>query len=190
MRSSTPPQGVFTYLVDNLGVRDVQFEELIALDADYLRQQRSVVCVFFGSCLRPRGEVAVCLFVGLSVCLILGGSARYLPSPFSAAVVGGWYLVLVLVRADGAGMSVVRRASWEAKRAVSVCLCVYGSLTSHEKIAPYTASSSYSATPRARKGATTRLRTAASTTTPASGSSSPPRRFRTLAAPRRSCRFC
>ena len=33
-------QGVFTYLIDNLGVKDVQFEELIALDADTLRQQR------------------------------------------------------------------------------------------------------------------------------------------------------
>ena len=35
-------KGVFTYLVDNLGVKDVQFEELVALDADYLRQQRCV----------------------------------------------------------------------------------------------------------------------------------------------------
>ena len=33
-------QGVFTYLIDNLGVKDVQFEELISLDADTLRQQR------------------------------------------------------------------------------------------------------------------------------------------------------
>ena len=32
-------QGVFTYLLTNLGVRDVQFEELISLDADLLRQQ-------------------------------------------------------------------------------------------------------------------------------------------------------
>lgn len=32
-------QGVFTYLVDNLGVKNVQFEELIALDADFLKQQ-------------------------------------------------------------------------------------------------------------------------------------------------------
>ena len=31
-------QGVFTFLLNNLGVKDVQFEELIALDADYLRQ--------------------------------------------------------------------------------------------------------------------------------------------------------
>ncbi|SLM33855.1 ubiquitin carboxyl-terminal hydrolase 2 protein [Lasallia pustulata] len=39
--------GVFTYLVDNLGVKDVQFEELIALDADYLRQLSPVYGVIF-----------------------------------------------------------------------------------------------------------------------------------------------
>ncbi|MCJ1475460.1 hypothetical protein MMC13_004122 [Lambiella insularis] len=39
--------GVFTYLVDNLGVKDVQFEELIALDADYLKQQSPVYGVIF-----------------------------------------------------------------------------------------------------------------------------------------------
>jgi len=39
--------GVFTYLVDNLGVKDVQFEELIALDADFLRQQSPVYGVIF-----------------------------------------------------------------------------------------------------------------------------------------------
>lgn len=33
-------QGVFTYLLDNLGVKDVQFEELVALDADFLKQLR------------------------------------------------------------------------------------------------------------------------------------------------------
>ena len=33
-------QGVFTYLIDNLGVKDVQFEEIISLDADTLKQQR------------------------------------------------------------------------------------------------------------------------------------------------------
>lgn len=36
-------QGVFTYLVDSLGVKNVQFEELIALDADYLKEQRYVI---------------------------------------------------------------------------------------------------------------------------------------------------
>ncbi|MCJ1294668.1 hypothetical protein MMC34_006226 [Xylographa carneopallida] len=39
--------GVFTYLVDNLGVKDVQFEELIALDAVYLQQQSPVYGVIF-----------------------------------------------------------------------------------------------------------------------------------------------
>lgn len=39
--------GVFTYLVDNLGVKNVQFEELIALDADYLGEQRPVYGVIF-----------------------------------------------------------------------------------------------------------------------------------------------
>lgn len=33
-------QGVFTFLVNGLGVQDVQFEELVALDGGYLRQQR------------------------------------------------------------------------------------------------------------------------------------------------------
>jgi len=36
-------QGVFTYLIDNLGAKDVQFEELISLDSESLRQQRYVV---------------------------------------------------------------------------------------------------------------------------------------------------
>lgn len=35
-------QGVFTYLVENLGVKNVQFEEMIALDSDYLGRQTSV----------------------------------------------------------------------------------------------------------------------------------------------------
>ncbi|KAI9783348.1 MAG: hypothetical protein M1839_003882 [Geoglossum umbratile] len=39
--------GVFTYLVENLGVKDVQFEELIALDANFLRQQSPVYGVIF-----------------------------------------------------------------------------------------------------------------------------------------------
>ncbi|KAK3168284.1 hypothetical protein OEA41_004731 [Lepraria neglecta] len=39
--------GVFTYLLTNLGVRDVQFEELIALDADLLRQQAPIYGVIF-----------------------------------------------------------------------------------------------------------------------------------------------
>lgn len=33
-------KGVFTYLIDSLGVKDIQFEELVALDANHLRQQR------------------------------------------------------------------------------------------------------------------------------------------------------
>lgn len=37
-------QGVFTYLVENLGVKNVQFEEMIALDSDYLARQ---TCVTF-----------------------------------------------------------------------------------------------------------------------------------------------
>ncbi|EPE36108.1 Cysteine proteinase [Glarea lozoyensis ATCC 20868] len=39
--------GVFTFLLDNLGVKDVQFEELIALDADVLRQLNPVYGVIF-----------------------------------------------------------------------------------------------------------------------------------------------
>ena len=38
-----PRQGVFTYLVDSLGVKNVQFEELLALDADYLKEQQYVI---------------------------------------------------------------------------------------------------------------------------------------------------
>lgn len=33
---------MFTYLLENLGVKDVQFEELIALHADHLKQRRCV----------------------------------------------------------------------------------------------------------------------------------------------------
>lgn len=36
-------KGVFTYLIDNLGVKNVQCEELIALDAEYLEEQRYVI---------------------------------------------------------------------------------------------------------------------------------------------------
>ncbi|KAL8738797.1 MAG: hypothetical protein Q9181_000475 [Wetmoreana brouardii] len=39
--------GVFTYLVDNLGVKDVQVEELVSLDAAYLRQRGPVYGVIF-----------------------------------------------------------------------------------------------------------------------------------------------
>ena len=39
--------GVFTFLVNNLGVQDVQFEELVALDGDYLRQLGPVYGVTF-----------------------------------------------------------------------------------------------------------------------------------------------
>ncbi|KAJ9142651.1 Ubiquitin carboxyl-terminal hydrolase [Pleurostoma richardsiae] len=39
--------GVFTYLVENLGVNDVQFEELLSLDADALAQLHPVYGVIF-----------------------------------------------------------------------------------------------------------------------------------------------
>jgi hypothetical protein len=35
-------QGVFTYLLEGLGAQAVQFEELFALDADYLKQLRYI----------------------------------------------------------------------------------------------------------------------------------------------------
>ena len=34
--------GVFTFLVENLGVKGVELEELVALDEDVLRQMRYV----------------------------------------------------------------------------------------------------------------------------------------------------
>ncbi|OCK84266.1 ubiquitinyl hydrolase [Lepidopterella palustris CBS 459.81] len=39
--------GVFTYLLQNLGAKDVQFEELISLDPELLRQQSPVYGVIF-----------------------------------------------------------------------------------------------------------------------------------------------
>lgn len=39
--------GVFTYLINSLGVKDVQFEELVSLDATFLRQRGPVYGVIF-----------------------------------------------------------------------------------------------------------------------------------------------
>jgi len=36
--------GVFTALLEGLGVSEVQFDELFALDPDYLKQIRQVTC--------------------------------------------------------------------------------------------------------------------------------------------------
>ncbi|KAL9102885.1 MAG: hypothetical protein Q9163_002008 [Psora crenata] len=41
------PMGVFTFLVNGLGVKEVQFEELVALDAGHMRQQSPVYGVIF-----------------------------------------------------------------------------------------------------------------------------------------------
>ena len=43
----TPPQGVFTYLIEKLGVKDVQFEELMALEPEELKQLGKIYGVIF-----------------------------------------------------------------------------------------------------------------------------------------------
>ncbi len=40
-------QGVFTYLLDNLGVKDVQFEELLTLEPERLAELHPVYGVIF-----------------------------------------------------------------------------------------------------------------------------------------------
>jgi ubiquitin carboxyl-terminal hydrolase L5 len=40
-------QGVFTYLIEKLGVKDVQFEELTTLDVDELRSLGDIYGVIF-----------------------------------------------------------------------------------------------------------------------------------------------
>jgi ubiquitin carboxyl-terminal hydrolase L5 len=40
-------QGVFTYLIEKLGVKDVQFDELITLEPDELRQLGDIYGVIF-----------------------------------------------------------------------------------------------------------------------------------------------
>lgn len=40
-------QGVFTYLIEKLGVKDVQFEELVTLDSDELKRLGKIYGVIF-----------------------------------------------------------------------------------------------------------------------------------------------
>jgi hypothetical protein len=42
---ANPTQGVFTSLIETLGVQDVQFEELISLDAETIRSLGYVLTV-------------------------------------------------------------------------------------------------------------------------------------------------
>jgi len=48
------PQGVFTYLIENLGVKNVQFEELVSLDSSTLQQINALGVIFLFK--YPTGE--------------------------------------------------------------------------------------------------------------------------------------
>ncbi|KAI7231445.1 ubiquitin carboxyl-terminal hydrolase 2, partial [Hortaea werneckii] len=48
------PSGVFTYLIESLGVKNVQFEELISLDAESLQQLNPIGVIFLFK--YPTGE--------------------------------------------------------------------------------------------------------------------------------------
>ncbi|KAK7187945.1 ubiquitinyl hydrolase [Paraphaeosphaeria sporulosa] len=47
LRKLTNSQGVFTYLIEKLGVKDVQFEELVTLDSQELKQLGKIYGVIF-----------------------------------------------------------------------------------------------------------------------------------------------
>lgn len=58
---------MFTSLIENLGVKDVQFEELISLDADTIRSLRYVFCITHDRAVRRKRKGREQFLISISI---------------------------------------------------------------------------------------------------------------------------